>query len=602
MYIIGTAGHVDHGKSSLVEALTGSNPDRLPQEKERSLTIVLGFASYTNARNQRIGIIDVPGHERFIRNMVSGIWSLDLALLIVAADDGWMEQTEDHAAILKAMGVTEIIVVITKADLVDVGRLATVTEEVALHFEAIFDRRPPVVVTSAPSGLGIEALKRAVDATLAQRLEHPFPPALCIDRSFIIDGIGAVATGSLRGQTLQVGEQVTLLPSGVKAKVRTIQCYGEAAQRAGDGTRVALSLQGITKEQLPTGEVITTTPSFYRTSRRVHLLVTPIRTGERLKLKRVGEVEIASATWHDWATMHITGDREGETLLATLTLEEVRPWYSGESVVLIRNGSSKVLAKGTVITAAELEKGGLRSLAAIVARCNGLPPSLATEADFFLHLNGYGKNADHGAVRMIEGEAFIRLGPWYLKQSQLEACAQKLAGDLDVRHSLPLQTFKQESGLPLELAELVAYHLVEGKQARLVGANLEAAVQQSALSADEEALLKKIEGQGFEGYPVKWIAKEERTTITSLRQKQEILIVEGSFVYSERTFAEIVSRILKGKAVGTTFTIADARQHLDLSRKYMIPLLNTLEDRGYVQRMGDVRRVLALPGEKGRTL
>ncbi|MDY0303303.1 MAG: SelB C-terminal domain-containing protein, partial [Sphaerochaeta sp.] len=204
--------------------------------------------------------------------------------------------------------------------------------------------------------------------------------------------------------------------------------------------------------------------------------------------------------------------------------------------------------------------------------------------------------------RMIEGEAFIRLGPWYLKQSQLEACAQKLASDLDVRHSLPLQTFKQESGLPLELAELVAYHLVEGKQARLVGANLEAAVQQSALSADEEALLKKIEGQGFEGYPVKWIAKEERTTITSLRQKQEILIVEASFVYSERTFAEIVSRILKGKAVGTTFTIADARQHLDLSRKYMIPLLNTLEDRGYVQRMGDVRRVLALPGEKGRTL
>ncbi|HOE84970.1 MAG TPA: selenocysteine-specific translation elongation factor [Sphaerochaeta sp.] len=595
MYIIGTAGHVDHGKSTLVKALTGVDPDRLPAEKERALTIVLGFASYLNADGQRIGIIDVPGHERFIRNMVGGVWSLDLALLIVASDDGWMEQTEDHTSILKAMGVKRLIAVITKADLVDADRLHAVRAEIEGHIGTIFGHPVPIITTSCRTGEGLDALLSAIDASLASGERQHFPPALAIDRSFLIDGIGAVATGSLRGMNLAVGDPVTILPSRQRAKVKALESFAQPVTEAGDGSRIAISLQGVAKEQLAKGSIITLDPSFYTCAPSVHLLITAIWDHETLTMKRIGEVEIASLTWHDRATLHIHGPLSAPTLFAHLTVEHARPWYAGEPVVLIRSGSATVLAAGTVVTARELTREQQRQIGRAVGSGEDLDFLLRDEDLLTLSLTGWAAATRDEQTLRIGDETFTRIEAWYIQESLLHTIAENLYAAVKSRGSVPLETFKQESGLPAPLALALLRQLETRGEIVVRGANIEAAEQEETLSGEEQALLEKIEERGFEGYPVKWLEKKERPAVGTLRQKGHLVFIESTSVYTARTFFEIASLILTGKAVGATFTIAEAKEHLPVSRKYMLPLLNALEERGFVRRIGDQRQVIKLP-------
>lgn len=595
MYIIGTAGHVDHGKSTLVKALTGTDPDRLPAEKERALTIVLGFASYQNEQQQTIGIIDVPGHERFIRNMVGGVWSLDLALLIVAADDGWMEQTEDHTAILKAMGVDHIIAVITKADLVDEQRLGEVHQEIAGHMAHTFSTTPAIITTSVHTNRGIEELKRAIDAHLAVRSTGRFPPALSVDRSFLIDGIGAVATGSLRSMTLRSGETVTILPAGKQARVKALQSFAASVDQAGDGSRIAISLQGVGKDEVKKGDLITTTPSFYTCSTTAHLLITPIYEEEQVKMKRISEVEIASATWHDRATVRVLGPLCAPFLVACLSVAQKRPWYPGQQVVMIRSGSAKVLAKATVVTAKPLNRAHQHQIATALEAGKEIDVVLSDEQLLTLWLTGWATVERTEETLQILGDSYTRHGTWYLKDSLLKHIEEQLIAKLRTQLSMPLQTFKQESGLSAELATLVVQRL--GRRGEIVvrGPAIELAAAQEPLSSDETAFLEKIDGRGFEGYPVKWIEKREKPTVGTLRHKGELIFVESTYVYSMATFMTIVTLILKGKQVGSTFTIAEAKEHLPVSRKYMIPLLNALEEQGFVARIGDTRQVIKLP-------
>jgi len=586
---------VDHGKSTLVKALTGTDPDRLPAEKERALTIVLGFASYLNEHRQTIGIIDVPGHERFIRNMVGGVWSLDLAMLIVAADDGWMEQTEDHAAILKAMGVDHIIVVITKADLVDEQRLREVREEIVGHTAHTFSTTPAIIATSVHHNRGIEELKRAIDVHLARRSTGRFPPALSVDRSFLIDGIGAVATGSLRSMTLRIGETVTILPAGKQARVKALQSFAASVDQAGDGSRVAISLQGVGKDALKKGDLITTTPSFYTCSTTVHLLITPIYETEQVKMKRISEVEIASATWHDRATVRVLGPLCAPLLVACLSVAQDRPWYPGQQVVMIRSGSAKVLAKATVVTATHLSRAQQHQIATALEAGKEIDAVLADEQLLTLWLTGWAAVERAEETLQILGDSYTRHSAWYVKDSLLKHVEEQLIAKLRTQLSIPLQTFKQESGLSAELASLVVQRLGERGEIVVRGPAIELAAEQEALSSDETAFLQKIDGRGFEGYPVKWIEKREKPTVGTLRHKGELVFVESTYVYSKATFMTIVTLILKGKQVGSTFTIAEVKKHLPVSRKYMLPLLNALEEQGFVARIGDKRRVITLP-------
>src|SRR5438034_6246287 len=247
-FILATAGHVDHGKSALVKALTGIDPDHLPDEKARQITIELGFTQLIlngpNEQRFHIGIVDVPGHEDFVRNMIAGVGSIDLALFVVAADDGWMPQTEEHLQILTYLGVQRAVIALTKSDLGDASRITAQVRE-RLHDTAF--ARSPIIPTSVRTGEGIETLKSALASELStMQPQHDVgKPRLFIDRAFILRGIGTVVTGTLSGGRLHRGEAVVIQPQNFDARIRSIQSHGCEVEQAQPGMRTAISLPDV---------------------------------------------------------------------------------------------------------------------------------------------------------------------------------------------------------------------------------------------------------------------------------------------------------------------------------------------------------------------
>jgi selenocysteine-specific elongation factor len=258
MYVMGTAGHVDHGKSTLVIALSGIDPDRLPEEKARGMTIDLGFAWMTTASGEAIGIVDVPGHERLVRNMVAGVGALDFVLLVVAADDGWMPQSAEHLAILEFVGVKRGIVVITKSDQVDADWLELVRADVADKISKTFLHDAQIHSVDSISGNGLDALRQSID-TITQSLtprKNLVRPRLFVDRVFTIAGRGAVVTGTLIDGSLTVGQSVAVEPGNLRARVRDLQVHKQQVADAAPGQRVAVNLSGVSQSELQRGTCI----------------------------------------------------------------------------------------------------------------------------------------------------------------------------------------------------------------------------------------------------------------------------------------------------------------------------------------------------------
>ena len=257
MVTLGTAGHIDHGKSSIVKALTSIDPDRLPEEKERGMTIDLGFAWFSLPSSEKVGLIDVPGHQHFVRNVIPGLTGIDAVMLIVAADDGWMPQTEEHLQIINLLGINRGLVVLNKIDLAEADWREMVKTDITAHLAGTSLDGAPIIEVSAKSGQGIDTLKSAIEK-LARDIgqEDIKKPRLPIDRVFNIKGSGTVITGTLHHGALAVGDEVTILPKGLPAHVRGIESYKEHLNKAAPGSRVALNLSGVKKDELDRGDVI----------------------------------------------------------------------------------------------------------------------------------------------------------------------------------------------------------------------------------------------------------------------------------------------------------------------------------------------------------
>ena len=255
---IGTAGHIDHGKTALVRALTGTNTDRLKEEQERGISIDLGFAYFDAADGTRAGVVDVPGHERFIRNMLAGVHGIDLVLFAVAADDGPMPQTEEHLDILHLLGVRRGIFVVTKIDLVDGARVATVRDEIAILAAGTTLETAPIVAVSTVTGAGLDALRSEIARQLALPAAPP-PPGpfrLPVDRAFVLHGHGVVVTGTAIAGTVREGDFVRVLPGVRRARVRSVQVHGDDVPAAHHGQRVALNLVGLERVTVARGHVV----------------------------------------------------------------------------------------------------------------------------------------------------------------------------------------------------------------------------------------------------------------------------------------------------------------------------------------------------------
>src|ERR687887_2607199 len=256
-YIIGTAGHIDHGKTSLIKALTGQETDRLKEEQERGISIDLGFAYLDLPDGERAGIVDVPGHERFIRNMLAGAHGIDLVLFTVAADDGVMPQSEEHLDFLHLLGVKKGIFVVTKADLVEPARLAEVQEEIEILTLDTTLEGAPIIPVSSVTGLGLERLRQEIAAQLQSYERPPLPGyfRLPVDRAFVMKGHGVVVTGTAVAGSVHEGDTVRILPGGETARVRSLEVHGVPVARAEHGQRVAMNLAGVERTDLGRGHV-----------------------------------------------------------------------------------------------------------------------------------------------------------------------------------------------------------------------------------------------------------------------------------------------------------------------------------------------------------
>jgi len=258
MLVVGTAGHIDHGKSAIVKRLTGTDPDRLPEEKARGMTIDLGFAFYQTADNQTIALVDVPGHERFIRNMISGASGIDAVMLVIAADDGWMPQSEEHFQIIRLLGVSSGIIVINKSDLAETDWLEILKSDIKEKVKDSFLKDSPIVEVSAETGNGFDKLKEELDR-LPQTIsrERDIDKArLYIDRAFMSKGFGTVVTGTLRDGCFATGQTLSIWPSLKRAKIRSLQSNSKDVEKASPGQTTAASFTGVDKDELQRGRVL----------------------------------------------------------------------------------------------------------------------------------------------------------------------------------------------------------------------------------------------------------------------------------------------------------------------------------------------------------
>lgn len=592
MHIIGTAGHVDHGKSALVHALTGDETDRLIQEKQRALTIELGFASYKDPIHKTIGVIDVPGHERFIHNMVSGTWAMQLALLCVAADDGWMKQTTDHAHVLKGMGVPSIIVVITKIDAVDTNRVQEVRKSITAHLLEIFQTSFPMHEVSAHTLHGIDSLKDLISKELQGATEKLYPPMLYVDRSFILKGIGTVITGSLVGKEIEVGQSVSLLPSKKVGKIRSLQMFNEHVTKAVPVSRCAIALQGINRDEVPKGSIVTTRPEQFTFCKEVYVSLSAITLHHPIDLKNHQHVTLAFGTAHSDATIHFLGEKGNN--LARLALCQEAHFYIGQPIVIMAVGGSNVLSYAKVVYTQPLNRRMQRTLSTLFSLHTVLPPLYDEKGVLSLYIFSFVKDENNLPETLIlEKEEYSKIGKYHIKNSLLNTLKHNIIERASKAHGVPLQSAKYIENYPTELIETIITSLITQQLIVLCeGSLLIASHEKAELSKRAHELYIEIEKCGYMGYPVKSLNKSDKEHIGCLLRNKQIIIIDSSFILLTSIYKKIISSIIDTFHMNGSFSIADAKTILGLSRKYMIPLLNQIERDGYIMRMGDIRKVI----------
>ncbi|MEN6465068.1 MAG: selenocysteine-specific translation elongation factor [Syntrophaceae bacterium] len=389
--ILGTAGHVDHGKTALVKALTGVDTDRLKEEKERGITIELGFAALTLPNGLRLGIIDVPGHEKFVKNMVAGAGGIDIVALIIAADEGVMPQTREHLEICSLLGIRFGLVALTKTDLVESEWLSLVREDIREFLKGTFLEGAPIVPVSAVKGQGIDEFISALEQVAGKVVEEPGPDTfrLPIDRVFTIKGFGTVVTGTIISGRVAVGDNIEIMPARLSAKVRGIQVHNEAAVEAESGQRTAVNIQGLEKETIERGNVLTHQgrfePSMRMDAALEYLSSAPKKLKNRSLLRfHSGTVEILARV------VLLEGDEmlPGSKGLAQIVLESPFINMAGDRFVLRSYSPVRTIGGGRILdplarkikklnqTAIEelgvLQNGPPRDRAAVIIRRSGL--------------------------------------------------------------------------------------------------------------------------------------------------------------------------------------------------------------------------------------
>jgi selenocysteine-specific elongation factor len=637
--IVGTAGHIDHGKSALVEALTGTHPDRLAEEKRRGITIDLGFA-FLEEDGVRFGVIDVPGHERFISNMMAGATGIDLVLLVIAADESLKPQTREHFDICRLLGVKRGVVALTKSDLVDADMLGLVKLEVEEYLRGSFLERAPIVAVSSKTGAGLPELKSALRDVAGQvagrDAQHYF--RLPIDRSFAMKGFGTVVTGTLISGSVGAGDEVELFPSGERLRVRGVQSGGRNVERAMAGQRAAVNLAGIQHAAVKRGMTLAA-PGKFRATRRLDSRLTLLPSSK--KLKQRSRVHFHAGTTETIAEILLYGQSElppGRSALAQLRLQEEVLVLPGDRFIVRQFSPVTTIGGGTV-----LDPLARRPMLRDTARAAFLETLDRGERDEILIAMVERASAGPGTGRKSAGlgmqEMVARTG--WLEREILEA-VQKLstAGKLKIITNEPLTIVTREvfeevcgkiSGIverfhkdnPLlpgiaredlraslgrrisaetfraALEELAAKKKVElqGELVRRAGA--EVALQPEEARAKEQ-IEKAFSSAGLVVPSVKEVlaklsveSKRAEKLLQILLREKMLIRVTQELIFHRDALAQLRDQLLvHKKAKGERIGVPAFKELTGITRKYAIPLLEYLDRERVTRRAGDERVIL----------
>lgn len=624
--IIGTAGHIDHGKTALIRALTGRETDRLKEEKQRGISIDLGFTHYDLSTGQRIGFIDVPGHERFVANMLTGAFGMDFVLFIVAADEGMMPQSREHLEILKLLHVQSGIVVVTKTDLVEEGWLEMVLESLHDDLADSFLADAPRICVSSKTGEGIEKLRAAVEnlAAAATRKDEGGLARLWVDRSFSIKGFGSVVTGTLLGGSLTTGEEVMVYPQELISKIRRIQVHEETVERAVAGQRVAVNLPSFSKDQVNRGDLITL-PNRLELRDRVGVWVQAAKESPRA-LHRGMELRMHLGSRKIQCKIEYM---EPEALLASqegwmiLRLEERVPLVPFDRFVLRNLSPAETLAGGQIL---ELDpprgkraRRGLESLMGPIYR-GGLKDAMlirlnrpTNELQTVLGLSKlFGRSRDEvqGWIDELATQGDVRkYGGFVLSKKEESRIFQGFSESVRAFH----QAYPLQKGMPKKQGLDQLFPQGTGKQQLEVLANWEeegngdsdetsiwVAGFARIMTDKQQRLYRELTNRAETRREVlketDWLADlaEAKAIWQMMIEEGLFLRLDGEF-FAARSFMEGGMCLIAEQFAEDGFTVAEFRDAYGVSRKQALLLLEAYDREKWTVRDGDRRIVRELP-------
>src|SRR6266516_4468065 len=640
MSCIGTAGHIDHGKSTLVQALTGIDPDRLTEEKERGMTIDLGFAWLKLPGGREVGVVDVPGHEGFIKNMLAGVGGIDAALLVIAADEGVMPQTREHLAILDLLGVRRGVVALTKADLVDEEWIELVREEVAEQLQPTTLAGAEIIPVSAYTGEGLPALVTRLERIFdeSEERQNIARPRLPIDRVFTMTGFGTVVTGTLLDGVFKTGQEVEVQPQGLKTRIRSLQTHGRQVEMTTPGNRVAMNLVNVSRTELERGNVVTLPGQLQRTmliDARIQLLRDALRplghntlidfysgsqeVPAKVRLLDVEEIKPGQSAWAQVRLSRPAVVARRDRFILRIPspgitigggeVIDVRPRYHRrfqQSVLTaletLERGSPDELVLATLDRRRESSRVGTKSLHGLVgyelaeiARQSNLPQSVTLQTLETL--------LSEGRVR--------RVGTLWFAQTVWEALKEesvRLVGEQHRQYPLRSGLSKEEWRTRLHLPSKMSSEIFQALQEEGQIAEATSATGTSGgfmrlpgfmptFNAEQQRQVDRLL-RLFRESPYTPPGRAESEAIVgaevlaALIEQGRLVKLGGStdsVLFLRESYEEAVARLLAYLQEHGKMTAAEARDVLGTTRKYILPLLEHMDERRITRRIGDER-------------
>lgn len=634
--IVATAGHVDHGKSTLVQALTGVDPDRLPEEKARGLTIELGFAHLelsapSGTAAFSVGIVDVPGHEDFVKNMVAGVGSIDAALFVVAADDGWMPQSEEHLEILLYLGVERAVVALTKVDIVPEARRRGLTDDLRRRLADTPFANAAIVATNAAAGQGLDELRTALAAMF---VDTPVPedigkPRLAVDRVFTIDGAGTVVTGTLSGGHLQEGQAVLIQPGGCKSRVRAIQSHNRGVEDLAPGTRAALNLADVTPgRDIHRGDVVATAACGKPGGTiDVHLTVSErmidLERSDLRPLRDDTRVRIHHGSGNVSARLYLLSAKEllpGDTAVAQLRLEEPMLACVGDRFIVRDCAERMTLAGGQILDAAA-RRTGLRAaerrsrLEELVDAGGDIGAHVAFEvakagatcADDLLTASRFARAALTAATeRLCDAGAILAKDGWYVAAAVWTRALEVASGAVDQFHAAHAElkgidlselrahvkpSLPDEALFEVLVADLCASGFDQG------GSVLRRSSHEVRVPAHLKEGVDRVSGTlaraAFDPPARKELVRDkmDEQALRYLLEAGEAILVSAELPMGSSAYRDAIERIETHIRAHGPATVSDLRTALNSSRRVMVPLLERLDSDGVTVRDGDKRKL-----------